>query len=95
DRWAAAARGLWRRTGAAVPRGRTGVPPALRALGVTAREAEVLALVVEGRDDGEIARRLHLSPRTVEKHVERLRTKSGTARRAELVAWGVRVLGAT
>lgn len=92
DRCAAAVRGLWRRTGAVVPRGASGVPPALRALGVTGREADVLALVAEGRANREIAGRLHLSPRTVEKHVEHLLAKSGCGRRPELVVWGAAVL---
>jgi DNA-binding NarL/FixJ family response regulator len=66
------------------------VPDRLRALAVTGREAEVLALVAEGRSNREIAEQLYLSPRTVEKHVERLLAKSGLARRAELVAWALR-----
>jgi DNA-binding CsgD family transcriptional regulator len=57
---------------------------------VTAREADVLALVAEGRANREIAERLFLSPRTVEKHVERLLAKTGATRRAELAAWAVR-----
>ena len=92
DRWAAAVRGLARRAGAVVPRGRARVPVALRALGLTSREADVLALVADGRANREIAERLFLSPRTVEKHVERLLAKTGQARRTELVAFGVRAL---
>ena len=60
---------------------------------MTAREADVLALVAEGRANREIAERLFLSPRTVEKHVERLLAKTGVARRAELAAWAARELG--
>ncbi len=93
DRWAAALRGLLRLSGAVVPRrGHTEVPVALRALHVTNREADVLALVAQGRGNREIAERLFLSPRTVEKHVERLLAKTGLARRTELVAFGVRTL---
>ncbi|WP_170183970.1 ATP-binding protein [Pseudonocardia hydrocarbonoxydans] len=91
-RCAAAVRGLWRRTGAVVPRGNAGVPPVLRERGVTAREADVLALVAEGRANRDIAQWLHLSPRTVEKHVEHLLAKSGCTGRPELVAWALRVL---
>jgi DNA-binding CsgD family transcriptional regulator len=96
ERWAAALRGLLRRAGAAVPRrGRDAeLPAALRQRAVTAREADVLALVAEGRANREIAERLFLSPRTVEKHVERLLAKTGVARRAELAAWAARELGA-
>jgi DNA-binding CsgD family transcriptional regulator len=95
DRWAAAVRGLLRRAGAPVPRrgrGDAEVPEPLRALGVTSRETDVLLLVAEGRANREIADRLFLSPRTVEKHVERLLAKTRTVRRAELVAYAARVL---
>ncbi|MBN9111743.1 MAG: AAA family ATPase [Pseudonocardia sp.] len=93
ERWAAAVRGLLRRAGVAVPRrGRGGaeVPATLRALGVTSRETDVLRLVAEGCSTREIAERLFLSPRTVEKHVERLLAKTGTTRRTELVAYAAR-----
>ncbi len=56
----------------------------LARLGVTAREADVLALVALGLANKEIASRLYLSSRTVEKHVERLLMKTGAANRAQL-----------
>jgi DNA-binding NarL/FixJ family response regulator len=89
---AGACRDLLRRVGAPVPRrgrGESEVPPALRALGVTSREVDVLRLVVEGLPNREIAARLYLSPRTVEKHVERLVAKTGVPGRAELAKYGV------
>jgi DNA-binding CsgD family transcriptional regulator len=49
----------------------------LAARGVTPREAEVLAQIGSGRSNREIAEILHLSIRTVEKHVERLLMKTG------------------
>jgi DNA-binding CsgD family transcriptional regulator len=55
-------------------------------LGVTAREADVLRLVAEGLGNREIAARLYLSPRTVEKHVESLLRKTGARSRTQLVA---------
>jgi DNA-binding NarL/FixJ family response regulator len=55
-------------------------------LGITAREADVLALVAEGLANKEIAVRLHLSPRTVEKHVESLLRKADARSRTQLVA---------
>ena len=73
--------------GAPPPRrehGHRDVPPALAALGVTDREADVFALVTEGLTSREIAARLFLSVRTVDKHVERLLAKTGVSRRAEL-----------
>jgi DNA-binding CsgD family transcriptional regulator len=56
------------------------------AAGVTAREAEVLRLVADGLPNKEIAARLHLSPRTVEKHVESLLRKTGARSRTSLAA---------
>ncbi|MFN0027535.1 MAG: ATP-binding protein [Acidimicrobiales bacterium] len=54
--------------------------------GVSRREAEVLELVARGMTNREIADRLYLSVRTVEKHVERLLAKTGSVNRATLVA---------
>jgi DNA-binding CsgD family transcriptional regulator len=92
---AAACRALLRQAGAPVPR--TGPAAAvsanLRALGVTVREADVLALVTEGLTNRELAARLHLSPRTVEKHVASLLTKTGCRRRAQLAGYAARLGG--
>jgi DNA-binding CsgD family transcriptional regulator len=55
-------------------------------LGITDREADVLRLVAEGLANKEIAARLHLSPRTVEKHVESLLRKTAARSRTQLVA---------
>jgi DNA-binding NarL/FixJ family response regulator len=60
------------------------VPPALAALGITEREADVFALVTEGLTSKQIAARLFLSARTVDKHVERLLAKTGLSHRTEL-----------
>jgi DNA-binding CsgD family transcriptional regulator len=79
-------RDLLRRAGAPSPRRRGGqaVPLPLRALGVTAREAEVLGLVAQGMTNAQVARRLFLSPRTVDTHVANLLAKTGVGTRAEL-----------
>ena len=55
-------------------------------LGITAREADVLRLVAEGLANKQIAARLHVSPRTVEKHVESLLRKTAARSRTQLVA---------
>ena len=89
SRVAAACRGLLRRAGAPVPRRRPGdgeLPGQLRALGVTEREADVLRLVALGLGNREIAERMFLSPRTVEKHVASLLAKTGL-RRAQLAGY--------
>jgi DNA-binding CsgD family transcriptional regulator len=91
-RTASACRALLHAAGAPVPRrsGGAGAPPGLAALGVTARETDVLGLIAEGMTNREIGERLFLSPRTVEKHVERLLTKTGAQNRSQLVAWAAR-----
>jgi DNA-binding CsgD family transcriptional regulator len=84
-----ACRALLRKAGVPVPRRaefRSGVPERLASYGVTAREMDVLRLVAEGLTSREIGERLYLSPRTVEKHVERLLVKTGSGNRAALAA---------
>jgi DNA-binding CsgD family transcriptional regulator/tetratricopeptide (TPR) repeat protein len=63
------------------------VPPSLRELGITSREAEVLALIAQGMSNAEIAARFFVSVRTVETHVSRLLVKTGTADRTEVAAY--------
>ncbi len=95
DRVAAACRALLRQAGVTVPRNRPGdddVPGSLRALGVTGREADVLRLVVQGLGNREIAERMFLSPRTVEKHVASLLAKTGL-RRAQLAGYSAALDG--
>ncbi len=82
---ATACRSLLRRLGESVPRGRSSyVPESLYQAGVTAREMDVLRLLGEQLPNVDIARRLVISPRTVEKHVERLLAKTARASRHEL-----------
>jgi DNA-binding CsgD family transcriptional regulator len=95
DRVAAACRGLLRGAGAPVPRLRPGdgeLPGQLRALGVTEREADVLRLVAQGLGNREIAERMFLSPRTVEKHVASLLAKTGL-RRIQLAGYSATLDG--
>ncbi len=70
---------------AALRTGRPSTVPAEWArLGVTPREGDVLALVIEGCSNREIAERLFLSVRTVEKHVESLLRKTQAKTRTQL-----------
>ncbi|MFC5996781.1 LuxR C-terminal-related transcriptional regulator [Pseudonocardia hispaniensis] len=54
--------------------------------GLSEREREVGALVLDGLTQKEIGARLFISPKTVEQHVARLRQKLGAVNRAQLVA---------
>lgn len=56
---------------------------------LTQREQEVLELLSHGLSNAEIGTRLHLSPRTVEKHVSSLLRKSESSNRAELVRFAM------
>jgi DNA-binding CsgD family transcriptional regulator len=89
DRVAAACRALLRMAGSPVPRRRPGRPPLpamLMALGVTEREADVMRLAADGLGNRQIAEAMFLSPRTVEKHMASLLTKTGL-RRAQLAGY--------
>src|SRR5262249_51769791 len=57
--------------------------------GLTAREREVAALVATGLSNREIASRLVVSERTVEKHVENALAKLTFGSRAQLAVWAV------
>ncbi len=84
---ASACRGLLRQAGAPVGQRRTGVervPAELRRLGVTVREFEVYELLTQRLGNKAVAARLHISPRTVEKHVASLLAKTGVPDRDSL-----------
>jgi DNA-binding CsgD family transcriptional regulator len=61
------------------PRAATRANPA----GLTARQLEVLALLVDGLTNAEIAERLFVSPRTAEHHVAAVLTKIGATTRRD------------
>jgi DNA-binding NarL/FixJ family response regulator len=67
-------------------RGDSNVPTALRGLGVTSREVDVLKLVATGLSNREIGERLYLATKTVERHVGSLLARTGAADRAALAA---------
>jgi DNA-binding NarL/FixJ family response regulator len=58
--------------------------------GLTAREAEVLALIAAGLTNGEIADRLVVSGATVKSHVNHIFAKTGVHDRAQAVAYAFR-----
>jgi DNA-binding CsgD family transcriptional regulator/sugar lactone lactonase YvrE len=54
------------------------------------REREVAALVAEGLTNRDIAKKLFISERTVDGHLEHLREKLGVSTRAQIATWVVR-----
>ena len=58
-------------------------------LKLTQREQEVLEFLTHGLSNGDIGAQLHLSPRTVEKHVSSLLRKTDSSNRAELVRFAL------
>lgn len=57
---------------------------------LTDRDQEVLRLIADGRTTREIATKLYLSPRTVERHRTQVMQKLGLHNRAELIRYAVR-----
>lgn len=56
--------------------------------GLSAREAEVMRLIVQGRSNSEIAGQLFLAEKTVKNHVNRIYAKLGvTSRGAAIAQW--------
>ncbi|MFC4787227.1 LuxR C-terminal-related transcriptional regulator [Nocardioides sp. MAHUQ-72] len=60
-----------------------------RDLGLSAREAEVFALLTQGLTNQEIADRVYLSINTVKTHLKTAYRKIGISRRSQAVAWGL------
>lgn len=58
-------------------------------LNLTSREKEVLDLLTNGLSNIDIGKKLHLSPRTIEKYVSNLLRKTATTNRAELVRFAL------
>ncbi|MEU0494531.1 response regulator transcription factor [Mycobacterium sp. NPDC006124] len=64
--------------------------PAPEQVPLTARERDVLPLVVDGMSNQDIADRLHLGVSTVKTHVANLMDKTGSANRVQLAVYGCR-----
>jgi ATP/maltotriose-dependent transcriptional regulator MalT len=67
-------------------------PAAMAALGLTKREAEVLFWITQGKENTEVALILHISERTVKKHLEHIYEKLGVRNRAAAIAHTVKTL---
>jgi DNA-binding NarL/FixJ family response regulator len=77
------------RTPALSPRGSHPTSDSTIDLELSLREEEVLRHLAHGLSNNQIGERLHLSPRTVEKHVSSLLHKTLTHNRAELVRYAL------
>jgi pimeloyl-ACP methyl ester carboxylesterase/DNA-binding CsgD family transcriptional regulator len=56
---------------------------------LTSRQREVAALIADGRTNREIGERLHITERSAEAHVERIRHRMDFRSRAQIAAWYV------
>lgn len=65
----------------------------LAALGLSQRETEVLALIIQGRDNKAIASQLSVYPSTIRKHLENIYQKWGVKSRTEAIAYALHQLG--
>ncbi|HEX6739191.1 MAG TPA: LuxR C-terminal-related transcriptional regulator, partial [Vicinamibacteria bacterium] len=64
-------------------------PPPRYPTGLTAREVEVLRLVAEGLTNAQVAARLFLSPRTVDRHLGSIYGKLGVATRTAAATFAI------
>lgn len=65
-------------------------PASPQNLTLSARELEVLTLIVEGRSNPEIARMLYLSENTIKTHVRGILNKLGVSDRLQAAVLAVR-----
>jgi NarL family two-component system response regulator LiaR len=64
--------------------------PPVRGLDLTEREREVLALMIEGLNNTQIAAKLSVSPSTIKSHVSNILSKLGVSSRTEAVTLALR-----
>ena len=72
----------------ATPDVETGAWPG-RARGLSAREAEIVALITQGLSNQEIADKVFLSINSVKTYIRTAYRKMGVERRSQAVAWGI------
>jgi DNA-binding NarL/FixJ family response regulator len=61
-----------------------------RGEGLSDREAEILALITQGKSNADVARLTYLSPNTVKSYIRTIYRKLGVGSRTQAVLWGVR-----
>ncbi|MDT5102418.1 MAG: hypothetical protein QOC76_6155 [Mycobacterium sp.] len=60
-----------------------------RGEGLSDREAEILALIAQGKSNADVARLTYLSPNTVKSYIRSIYRKIGVESRTRAVLWGV------
>jgi DNA-binding NarL/FixJ family response regulator len=70
-------------------RSRAGLEWPGREEGLTDREAEILALITQGKSNAEISKLTFLSPNTVKSYIRAMYRKLGVASRTQAVLWGI------
>lgn len=60
-----------------------------RCEGLSDREAEILALITQGKSNADVARLTYLSPNTVKSYIRTIYRKIGVESRTQAVLWGV------
>ena len=60
-----------------------------RGEGLSDREAEILALITQGKSNAEVATLTYLSPNTVKSYIRTIYRKIGAGSRTQAVLWGV------
>lgn len=63
--------------------------PAPRQFGLTNRERDIIALVVEGQSNREIAASLEIAEETVKQHIKNVFDKTGVSKRLELALFAI------
>ena len=61
-----------------------------RGEGLTDREAEILALITQGKSNAEVAAHTYLSPNTVKSYIRTIYRKIEVGSRTQAVLWGVK-----
>ncbi len=61
-----------------------------RGEGLSDREAEILALITQGKSNADVARLTYLSPNTVKSYIRTIYRKLGVGSRTQAVLWGVK-----
>ncbi len=71
------------------PRSDDGLEWPGRREGLTDREAEILALITQGKSNDEISKLTFLSPNTIKSYIRVLYRKLGVGSRTQAVLWGI------